>query len=234
MIYNDLYKNTGRRRRIPVRHITNKVSPDPIYNQHRRRDLSQHENMYRSQHGNSIGRNNQNTVQFEEDITSPLNTTDKGLSDTHPNSSAKSRNEATNSDETDWKAIAQQGQADMDNFRRRQQKRADDIIQAERERLLKVFLPVADNLQRALQYEGQSDTTLREGVDLVLRQMLNTLQAEGVAPMDTVQQRFDPALHEAVALTDTLADTDTIVDEVETGYTLNNKLLRPAKVVVAK
>jgi molecular chaperone GrpE (heat shock protein) len=68
--------------------------------------------------------------------------------------------------EPDWQTLALHMQADMDNFRKRQARRADEAIVAERERLLRLMLPVADNLARALSHNGQGDETLRQGVEL--------------------------------------------------------------------
>lgn len=146
---------------------------------------------------------------------------------------AQPDNGATGRDDVDWQKLAMQLKADMENYRQRQVRRADDAIAQERDRLIKQFLPIADNLQRALQHDTQSDLTMREGVELVLRQMMQILQNEGVSSIETTDVAFDPTLHEAVATTPTAGQPGIIIDEVETGYTINDKLLRPAKVVVA-
>jgi molecular chaperone GrpE len=134
----------------------------------------------------------------------------------------------------DWQSLALRLQADMDNFRKRQARRADDAIALERERLLRLMLPVADNLTRALSQNGQGDETLRQGVELIHRELMRLLEAEGVTPIEAVGQAFTPELHEAVATVMTGAKAaGTVVEEVETGYKLGEKLLRPARVVVA-
>lgn len=135
--------------------------------------------------------------------------------------------------ETDWQAVARRLQADMDNFRKRQMRRADDAITAERERLLQLILPVADNLARALYHNSQSDESLRQGVELIYRELMRTLEAEGVTRLETVGRPFSPEWHEAVATVPSSSAPNTIVEEVEPGYRLGNKLLRPARVVVA-
>jgi molecular chaperone GrpE len=135
--------------------------------------------------------------------------------------------------ETNWQEKAWRLQADMDNFRKRQMRRADDVIIAERERLLNTFLPVVDNLARALAHQDQADDTLRRGVELTHRQLMHLLEAEGVTRLETVGQPFDPDWHEAIAVIQSDAGSDIIVEEVEAGYKLEAKLLRPAKVVVA-
>mgnify|MGYP005843994341 CR=1 FL=1 len=135
--------------------------------------------------------------------------------------------------ETDWQTLALRLQAEMDNFRKRQQRRADEAIVAERERLLQLMLPLADNLARALKQADQGDAVLRQGIELTQRELMRTLAAEGVTQLETVGQRFDPGLHEAIAVVPTTQETDTIIEEVEAGYKLGDKLLRPARVVVA-
>ncbi len=124
-------------------------------------------------------------------------------------------------------------QADMANFRQRQQRRADEAIAGERERLLRLMLPLADNLVRALSQADQGNDALRQGIELTQRELLRTLAAEGVTRLETIGRRFDPELHEAIAVVPTAHETDTIVEEVEAGYQLGDKLLRPARVVVA-
>jgi molecular chaperone GrpE len=118
----------------------------------------------------------------------------------------------------DWQALALRLQADMDNYRKRQARRADEAIGAERERLLRLIIPVVDNLARALSQDGRGDEALRQ---------------EGVAPIEVIGRPFDPELHEAVATAMTDAKAGTVVKELERGYVLGEKLLRPARVVVA-
>ena len=140
---------------------------------------------------------------------------------------------ASATEQANWQEMAQRLQAEMDNFRKRQTRRADEAIVAERERLLSLFLPVADNLVRALNHDGQVDDGLRQGVELTHRALLRLLEAEGVTRLETVGQSFDPEWHEAVSVISAEAEPDTIVEEIEAGYKLGDKLLRPAKVVVA-
>jgi molecular chaperone GrpE len=137
------------------------------------------------------------------------------------------------SGEVDWQTLALHMQADMDNFRKRQARRADEAIVAERERLLRLMLPVADNLARALSHNGQGDETLRQGVELTYRELMRLLEAEGVTPIEAMGQPFTPDLHEAVATIAADAEAGAVVEELEPGYRLGDKLLRPARVVVA-
>lgn len=136
--------------------------------------------------------------------------------------------------ELDWQSLALRLQADMDNYRKRQVRRADDAVAVERERLLRLMLPVADNLTRALNQDGQVDEVLRQGVELTRRELMRLLEAEGVTRLEAVGQTFTPELHEAVATVMTEAEAaGTVVEEVESGYKLGERLLRPARVVVS-
>jgi molecular chaperone GrpE len=135
--------------------------------------------------------------------------------------------------EPGWQTLVLRLQADMDNFRKRQARRADEAIDTERERLLRLILPVADNLARALSHDGQGDESLRRGVELTYRELMRLLKVEGVTCIEAVGQPFTPELHEAVATVATNAKAGTIVEELEVGYKLGDKLLRPARVVVA-
>src|SRR4029450_2258946 len=93
--------------------------------------------------------------------------------------------------------------------------------------------PVVDNLQRALA-AGGSVEDLKVGVELTLKQFLDLLRQRGVGEVPAVGTPFDPAVHEAVArVDDASVTTPTVVDELQRGYTLNGKLLRPALVRVA-
>jgi molecular chaperone GrpE len=134
---------------------------------------------------------------------------------------------------SDWQSAALRLQAEMDNFRRRQALRADEAIVAERERLLLLMLSIADNLDRALDHAQAGDRALRQGVELTQRELMRLLKGEGVVGLESVGQPFNPEWLEAVAVEAAGAQAGTIVKEVEKGYRLGDKLLRPARVVVA-
>lgn len=141
-------------------------------------------------------------------------------------------------DEIDWKELALRLQAEMNNFRKRQEQRAEEATGREKERLLKQFLPVMDNLRRALEIDpakwGEDGSlTLREGVQLTYRELERLLASEGVQEIEALEQPFTPELHEAVATVVDPVRSGRVVKVVEPGYTLHGKLLRPARVVVA-
>lgn len=151
-------------------------------------------------------------------------------------------------DEQDWREQALRAQAEMDNYRKRQQRWAQDQIEAERHRLLGAYLQVVDDLERALAAPAVDDAPphqgtalrngagLRAGVELTHRAAMQFLQREGVEPIEARYQPFDPNWHEAVATTGRNGSglpSGTVLEVLETGYRLDGRLLRPAKVIVA-
>ena len=126
--------------------------------------------------------------------------------------------------------------ADFDNFRKRQREETARLVALGREELIQKLLPVIDNFRRALESAeaGHSYEALVEGVSLTLRQMTEMLEKEGVEPIEAAGEQFDPELHEAMMSVETDEYPDhSVIDEFETGYTLNGKVLRPARVRVA-
>ena len=127
--------------------------------------------------------------------------------------------------------------ADFDNFRKRRREETARRTNLAREELILKLLPIMDNFQRALAAaEAQhSYESLVEGVTLTLKHITEMLEKEGVEPIEALGQEFNPELHEAMMRVETDDHPDnTVVDEMEKGYTLNGKVLRPARVRVAK
>jgi molecular chaperone GrpE len=125
--------------------------------------------------------------------------------------------------------------AEFDNFRKRALKEKEDIQRFGSERLLKDFLPVMDNLERALDHAEQHDPRqVIEGVRLVQKLFENTLAKHGVVGFSAVGKPFDPGVHEALMQQESDAPPGTVVSEMARGYKLNDRLIRPAAVVVAK
>jgi molecular chaperone GrpE len=136
----------------------------------------------------------------------------------------------------DWRDRALRLQAEMDNYRKRQQRQAQDQVVGERERLLRGFLGVVDDLDRALAAPEGKERELREGIELTRRSALRMLAGEGVTELPSQGRAFDPQWHEAVATVPSgvaAADPGTVVRVMEPGYGLSDRLLRPAKVIVA-
>ncbi|HKC61782.1 MAG TPA: nucleotide exchange factor GrpE [Myxococcales bacterium] len=125
--------------------------------------------------------------------------------------------------------------AEFDNFKKRAAKEREDAQKFGIERLLKDFLPVADNLERALDHAEEHDLRqVIEGVKLVQKLLENTLSKHGVTGFSALGQPFDPTLHEALMQQESDAPPGTVVSEMSRGYKLNERLVRPAAVVVAR
>ena len=123
--------------------------------------------------------------------------------------------------------------ADFDNFRKRADREREDIRRYATTELLRDLVGVADNLDLALASSGSADD-LKKGVELTQRQFLDLLRRHGVREVAAVGERFDPARHEAVSTQpDPAATTATVIEELRRGYTLHDRLLRPAMVRVA-
>ena len=128
--------------------------------------------------------------------------------------------------------------AEFDNYRKRTLKEKTDLILNGGEKVLTALLPILDDLDRAAENIEKSNDldTLKEGVALILDKLTKTLAAQGLKKMETIGQPFDPDFHEAVALIPTQeeAQKNVVIDCVQQGYQLNDKVLRHAKVVVGQ
>jgi molecular chaperone GrpE len=127
--------------------------------------------------------------------------------------------------------------ADFDNFRKRTRREIDDAQKRGRDDLLRELLPVFDNLERAVVHAGQASDAkaVADGVNMVLKQFVDTLGKIGIRRVPTVGSVFDPAQHEAIQHVETAEHpAGTVVAEVQPGYAQGDRLLRPAMVVVSK
>jgi len=127
--------------------------------------------------------------------------------------------------------------ADLENLKKRSAKERQDAVRYGNESLLRDLLPVIDNLERAIGAAsgGGNGKSLVEGVDLVRKAFIDTLQRHGVERVAATGSRFDPAVHEAVAYVESPShDAQQVIEEHQAGYRLNDRLLRPAMVTVSK
>jgi molecular chaperone GrpE len=124
--------------------------------------------------------------------------------------------------------------AEFENQRRRITRERDETVKAGNERLLRDFIPVVDNLERAVATAGDVEA-VRDGIRLVLKQFADTLDRHGVTSFSAVGAKFDPTRHEALMQQETTeVPADHVVSEFARGYLLNDRLVRPATVVVAR
>lgn len=124
--------------------------------------------------------------------------------------------------------------ADFDNYHKRQEREMVEFRRYSNAELMRDCLPVLDNLERALTAPGGDGKGLREGVELVLRQFREILGRHGLSEVDPIDQPFDPALHEAIQRYEVSGVLEaTVVQVLQKGYRLGERLIRPALVIVA-
>ncbi|MFI3288730.1 MAG: nucleotide exchange factor GrpE [Rikenellaceae bacterium] len=169
-------------------------------------------------------------------------TSDETTADTMAEESAEGDTMAEESaapkeENIDWKDRYIRLQAEFDNYRKRTLKEKMDLVQSGGSDVVKAFLPVVDDMQRAVGAMQKSDdiVTLREGVELISQKLTDTLKARGVVEIEAIGLPLDTDLHEAVARFAAGEEKkDTIIDVVQSGYKMGEKVLRFAKVVVGE
>jgi len=126
-------------------------------------------------------------------------------------------------------------QAEFDNARKRAVKEQQDYRDYALADALKGLLPTLDSFERALHVSAGEKSELRSGVELIHRQLLDALAKLGLRPIEAKGELFDPHLHEAIEMVDTPQVKDhQVLDELQRGYKLKDRLLRPAMVRVAR
>lgn len=125
--------------------------------------------------------------------------------------------------------------ADLENYRRRAQKEKEDLQKYGNECLLLEILPVLDNMERALDHASEDSlSAVIEGISLTRSMLLSVLKKFGVEPVESKGAPFDPAFHQAMCQVESPdAAPNTVIEEFQKGYMLNDRLLRPAMVSVA-
>ena len=127
-------------------------------------------------------------------------------------------------------------QADFDNYRKRTQKEKTEIIKYASERVIGDLLPVLDNFERAVSAAqiNPDFSAFSQGVEMILRQLQTALSKEGLKAIEAIGQPFDPNLHDAVLRVESEEHPEnTVVDELQKGYYLKEKVLRPSMVKVS-
>jgi molecular chaperone GrpE len=125
--------------------------------------------------------------------------------------------------------------AEMDNFRKRQERVTADRVRRQKSELLGKVLEVVDNLERALTYQDTMDRdSLQQGMRMLQWQLNELLKAEGLTPVPSVGEPFDPYVHEAIEQVASAEHPEgVVVEEVRKGYRLGEETLRPARVKVS-
>src|SRR6266446_1965039 len=127
-------------------------------------------------------------------------------------------------------------QAEFQNYRRRMMQEKSEAVSRGKEDVLRALVPVLTNFRLALQHADQDANAVRQGVQMIWQQFEVFLRDQGVEPIPTIGQVFDPAYHEVLSTVPATVETpaNTIVTEVKAGYRINGRLLTPAQVIVAR
>ncbi len=162
------------------------------------------------------------------------------------NESAKADNKAENA-EVDPLTKAQQEveelkktllykTAEFENYRKRTMKEKADLILNGGEKTISAILPVLDDFERALADKSEDPKAIKEGVQMIFNKFVKTLEGLGVKKIETADKDFDVDFHEAIAMVPGMGDDKKgkVIDCVQTGYTLNDKVIRHAKVAVGQ
>lgn len=127
--------------------------------------------------------------------------------------------------------------AEMENFKKRAEKEKSETYKFANETLLKELIPVLDNLERALDHgqETENAQALILGVEMIHKSLWAVLEKYGVTRVEALGEKFDPNFHEAVMVQEVAAqDPGVVITQMQKGYLLHNRLIRPAMVVVSK
>ncbi|MBD3388178.1 MAG: nucleotide exchange factor GrpE [Candidatus Altiarchaeales archaeon] len=133
----------------------------------------------------------------------------------------------------DYKALLQRVQADFENYRKRVDRDREDSRRYANQKIVEEFLEVKDNLERALDNNGESGSVV-EGVKLTLKQLDGLLKKHGVEEMNPSGCAFDPRFHEAVLVEEGDVDEECVGEVLQKGYVLHERVVRPAKVKIFK
>lgn len=153
-----------------------------------------------------------------------------------PGEAEKPADAGAKPEQPDWKDRYARAMADFDNFRKRTARDREDLVKFAAKDVIKDVLATVDNLARALEgAKDRADDPFVKGVQLVYDGLLKTLADHGATPLDSVGEPFDTNYHEALtSLPSEDVEEGIVMNEVQRGWLLHGKSLRPAKVVVSK
>ena len=186
--------------------------------------------------GSAVGAEPQAPVRGAEEEVAPVADAEEGEAPDEPPPEPEPEDELSvaQRERQEYLALAQRTQADFENYRKRAAKEAAAAGRRAKSGLVAELLPVVDNLERALSSAGEQEEHLAGGVRLVHSELVAVLARNGVEQFDPSGEKFDPAFHEALSTRDADgAEPGVVVDVVEKGYSLNDTVLRPARVVVS-
>lgn len=126
--------------------------------------------------------------------------------------------------------------AEVDNIRRRAERDVESAYKYSSEKIIGNLLPVVDSLEQAIQLsDSKADASMREGLELTMKLLLDALEKQGVQQLNPMGESFNPQEHEAMSMQELAgATSNTIIMVFQKGYKLNERVIRPARVIVAK
>lgn len=142
----------------------------------------------------------------------------------------------TDAEAEEWKDKYIRLYAEFENYKKRTLKEKTELILNGGEKTITAILPILDDFERAIADKTEDATTIKEGFDLIFKKFLKTLEGIGVSKIETSDKDFNVDYHEAIAMVPGMGDDKKgkIIDCVQTGYMLNDKVLRHAKVAVGQ
>ena len=182
------------------------------------------------------GQENTNTMQKEQDMTQDdIREVDEQEDLINEEESAETAQiEKLQQEIEEMKALAQRTQADFMNYKKRVEKEKSELTVFANEKIVTEMLTIVDNFERALQSEKEnSETAFYKGVELILKQLMDTLYKFGLEEIDALNQDFDPNFHHAV-IQEEADEPDKVIEVLQKGYKLKDKVIRPSMVKVSK
>ena len=192
-------------------------------------------------------------IEDEETLNeAPVDETDKEAEATEETADAETSDNAEDEEKVEEKDPLEEAQAqiadlkdkylrqvaEFDNYRKRTMKERAELILNGGEKTISALLPVIDDMERAIANGAKTDDpqVLREGMELIYQKLMKALEAQGVSKIETQDADFDTNLHEAIALVPGMGDDKKgkVIDCMATGYKLNDKVIRYAKVAVGQ
>lgn len=173
----------------------------------------------------------------EEKIESVENASDSKLSLEDQIAALTEQLEAAQTDANTHKDTALRAKAETDNIRRRTEREVSNASKFALERFAKELLDVVDSLEKALETpaEGEAQESMKQGIELTHKQMMDTLKKFQIEQISPVGESFDPAQHEAMVMQESEEhESNSVMMVIQAGYQLNGRLIRPARVIVAK
>ena len=178
---------------------------------------------------------------YDESTMNEENTQDEDNNETESSEESSSEEKtdpiaAAQSEAEAWKDKYIRLVAEFDNYKKRTLKEKSEIILNGSEKTISSILPILDDFERALSDKTEDPVAIKEGFELIFKKFLKTLETLGVKKIETNDTDFDVDYHEAIAMVPGMGDAmkGKVIDCVQTGYTLNDKVIRHAKVAVGQ